>query len=151
MPAFSMHSKKLVMHLSCFMQGSSWINKTKKKNLICFFWKEGITVRFCGFILTWWLCSFKLLCRRVEKKNKKSWHLDIFLLRWRFELTAAMATEKPAWQYPDLWYWSTVSLSKSTSKIREPWHCYSTREKHTQTCTHTRAYTPNYKTIKSMA
>lgn len=71
-------------------------------------------------------------------------------MRWRFELTAAMATEKPAWQYPDLWYWSTVSLSKSTSKIREPWHCYSTREKHTQTCTQTRAYTPNYKTIKSI-
>lgn len=85
-------------------------------------------------------------CR--EKKKKKSWHF--FVLRWRFELTAAMATEKPAWQYPDLWYWSTVSLSKSTSKIREPWHCYSTREKHTHTCTQTRAYTPKYKTIKSI-
>lgn len=74
------------------------------------------------------------------------------MLRWRIELTAAMATEKPAWQYPDLWYWSTVSLSKSTSKIREPWHCYSTREKktHTHTCKHTKAYTLNYKTVKSI-
>lgn len=105
-------------------------------------------VRFCGFIWTWWLCSFKLLCRRVEKKNLKSWHF--FALQWRFELTAAMATEKPAWQYPDLWYWSTVSLSKSTSKIREPWHCYSTREKHAHTCTQTKAYTPKYKTIRSI-
>lgn len=110
-------------------------------------------VWFFGFIWTWWLCSFKLLCRRVEKKNKKSWHLDIFLLRWRFELTAAMATEKPAWQYPDLWYWSTVSLSKSTSKIREPWHCYSTREKHTHMYsmhTHKSTDLPNYKTVKSI-
>lgn len=52
------------------MQGSSWINKTKKKISFASFGRKESWSGFLDLFLTWWLCSFKLLCRRVEKKKK---------------------------------------------------------------------------------